>query len=183
MSAISISRWLDISKVALDLEYAIELVEDYKDKIKEVKIIDDGEIYILYEGLDNLFIYESLVCAIGDNRDDVIIGRNHYVYIMRCYNYRDQYIGVCKVGVSRFPEKRAEDLTEAWSRKKLRFRVDTVSRGYWSRRKMYSLESSIHTVLRFKGMSYDSGCKYDGFSELFIVSSEELEMLRWLLKK
>jgi hypothetical protein len=165
--AVSISEWLRVSNVVLDLDYAFELVRDYSDCVREVSYEEDGEYYVLYEGLDDLFIAENLYCSIGDATDDMVVGRNHYVYLMRVYNSRDQFIRVVKVGVSRHPLKRAETLTEAWKRKGLTFRVDKVSTGNWSKRKMYRLEAAIHVVLRHKGLQYDAGVKYDGYSELF----------------
>jgi hypothetical protein len=142
---------------------------------------EDGEYYVLYEGLDDLFIAENLYCSIGDTTDDMVVGRNHYVYLMRIFDYRDRFFGVVKVGVSRTPLKRAETLTEAWKRKRLTFRVDKVSIGNWSKRKMYNLEAAIHTILRRKGLQYDTGVKYDGYTELFKVSDNDLEMIKWML--
>jgi hypothetical protein len=179
--AVSLSEWLRVSGIALDLDYAFELIADYSDVVREVEIWEDGERYVLYEGLDDLFIAENLYCSIGDATDDMVVGRNHYVYLMRIYNARDQYFGVVKVGVSRQPLKRAEALTEAWGRKKLTFRVDKVGTGNWSKRKMYGLEAAIHVVLRRKGLQYDAGVKYDGYTELFKVNDKDLEMIRWML--
>ena len=42
-----------------------------------------------------------------------------------------------------------------------------ISKGSWSKLRTYKAENAIHTVLRRKGLQYEPGCKYDGYSELF----------------
>ena len=166
--AISISKWLRVNRIALDLDYAIELVKDYTDCVTEVVFWDNGEDYVIYEGLDELCIREHLWCAIGDDSDAVIVGRNHYLYLMECYDPFGNFINVVKIGVSKWPEKRAEQLTEAWKRKRLTFRVKKIDKGSWYKRRVYNAEAAIHTILRRKGLQYRTGVKYDGYSELFI---------------
>ena len=179
----SVSAWLARSRVALDLEYALELVRDYAEDIKEVEFEDDGETYVLYEGLDDLFISEGLYCNIGNDVNCTIRGRSHYVYLMLIYNARGIYTGVAKVGVSGFVDVRCKTLNEAWKKLGWKFRVESVSRGMWSKKRMYNLESSIHSVLRFKGLQYEARRKYDGFSELFTLNEKDLEVVKWMLKK
>ncbi len=180
---ISVSKWIADNHIAIDLSYGIELVKDYSDVIEEIKFEDDGEIYSVYKGLDCLFISEGLYCNLFNNACDTVCGRSHFVYLMGIYNKRGAYTGVAKVGVSKFPDRRCEALTDAWKRKGWTFKIDAVSRGVWSKRRMYELESAIHLVLRFKGLQYVSSRKYDGFSELFTCTEKDLEAIRWMLRK
>ena len=170
----SVSAWVRDEHIAIDLEYAIELADGYAidedSGVNAAVLIDGGESYRVYDGLDWLCISEGLFCNINvcDDEEVNVIGKNHYLYLMDCYALNGSgHTGIIKVGVSRFPKRRAEQLSEAWKRKGIRFSVRVVSKGSWSKRKTYITEGCIHNVLRHKGLQYDAGCKYDGFSELF----------------
>jgi len=171
----SVSAWVRDEHIAIDVGYAIELAgrygEDSGSDVCAFVTYEDGDDYVFYTGLDSICMDEHLFCNISSDGIDsdagMVVGRDHYLYIMDCCTLNGDNTGVIKVGVSRFPKRRAEQLNEAWRRKGIRFDVRRVSKGSWSRRKVYATESAIHNVLRHKGLQYDPGCKYDGYSELF----------------
>ena len=166
MEALSLSAWIRDARVEVGLEELLNTLEDNKD-VTLVNVHIDGEMYVKYLNLDSLYVSEGLSCVINEDIEPVVKGRNYYVYYLQCFKSDGTYAGICKVGVSRDPVIRVEQLNKAWDPKGVFFKLIHQSKGSWSKRRMYSLESAIHEVLRHKGLQYRSELHLDGYTELF----------------
>ena len=99
------------------------------------------------------------------------------VYIAKMYyKYDKTFVGTCKIGFSKNPEKRIHTLNEAWKDSIYSFRLHKASNKLIS---PDALEGSIHIILTQKnlGVILDGCSGLDGNTEIFKYREE----IDWLI--